>query len=796
MIKSFEFRMGTCATSDSCNAKGAVFMTVVGEKWAGGDDWSIEETSYHPSRENIGGALFCIGNGFMGLRGSYEELGTKAVQGLYVAGIFRKKVDRFHATADTFFRKKYAFDEELMTTPWKLQQLQNLPDPLFIKIFIDGVPFRLWDGELLEYKRSLDLKTGLLSRTIRWGNGAGKISSIKIDRFCSMADRQVIVQRYSIVPENWSGTVRMESGIDAGLNAESEYTERIVQSTPSGMVLCTSISSTLMQVFQAIDQRVMIDGKVHEVSWIDTEQLRRYKKEAVVTLREGQTLTLEKFCVVSASSNQSDATSMEACAMESASGETQKGFQCCLAENEGAWRPLWKQADIRIQGDPEAQKFMRYSLFHLIIASPREDARVSIAAKALTGPGYSGHVFWDTDINIAPFYQWVFPHWAKGHCQYRYQQLDVARENARREGHDGARYPWCTLSGDEQAPVAIICGNTQIHIMPDIAYAMFRYVDISGDVSWWRSEGLETVTECARYMAERVTFNEDHQRYEIRGVGGPDEYHPVTNNNAYTNYLTAHLFQRCADEWIKYNKFEGLKPRLSISNEEVAQWKDIAEKMYQPVDPITGLIPQFDGFFDLKDRWEQSGSDWGGPSAEYHECKGIKQPDVLLLLALLPARFEQKHLLSNWDYYERFILHGSSLSPSIHALVAARLGLVQRAKHYFDLSAAFDFADHNKDTCQGLHTGNSGGLWQAVIYGFAGLEVRAGGLYFAPALPQEWTKLEFRIQFLGNAFSVQLMKDTVRIIADEENQQEVQVTAFDRTADLRAGETEQFNWSC
>lgn len=763
------------------------------EKWIGGDEWSLAETSYHPSRENIGGTLFCIGNGFLGLRGSYEELGTKAVQGLYAAGIYRETVDRFHVSADTFCRKKQIFSEELMTTPWKLQQIQNLPDPLLIKLFIDGAPFRLWDGKLLEYSRTLDLRTGGLSRNLRWDNGAGKVSSIQIRRFCSMADRRLIVQEYKIVPENWTGTVRIESGIDAGLN--TEYTEQIMRQTSAGMVLGLSIPSTGMQVCQAMDQKLFIDGKEADVLWTSAESLRRYTKQTEVCVRPGQEVSLQKFCAVSASSDEDD--QLEADALKALSCGLKKGFAECAAENEEAWQALWQQADVRIEGDPDAQRFLRYALFHLIIASPREDSRTSIAAKALTGPGYHGNIFWDTDINLAPFYQWVFPQWGKGHCQYRYRMLDAARENARSEGRSGARYSWCSaFSGEEQAPEAIVCGRTQIHLMPDIAYAMFRYADISGDDAWWVNEGLEAVTECARYMAERVTFNDARQRYEILGVGGPDEYHPLTDNNAYTNYMTACLFQRCSDEWLNLPKAEKLKSKLRLFDDEIARWKEMAGKMYQPADPVTGLIPQCDGFFDLKDTWEQSGSDWGGPGAEYHECKGIKQPDVILLLTLLPERFERKHLLANWDYYERFILHGSSLSPSIHALAAAKLGLVQKARHYFNLSAKFDFADYNNDTQQGIHIGNSGGLWQAMIYGFAGLELRDGGLCFAPALPQEWPAIEFRIWLRGNGFSVRAANDEVCVVADRDNPQIIAVTVFGEASVVQAGETKCFKGRC
>ncbi|NOU36322.1 MAG: beta-phosphoglucomutase [Kiritimatiellaceae bacterium] len=702
----------------------------------GGAEWLICESVYHPANERVGGTQFCIGNGLMGLRGSYEELGTKEVQGLFAAGVFRKSIERQFCTADTFCRKKYIFNEELMPTPEEIYLIQNLPDPLYCKIWIDGKPFRMWDGSLLEYNRTLDLKTGTLHRTVRWDNGEGKITSLHFRRFCSMAQRHLIAQEISITPENWSGEVRIESGIDASLNIE--YVESVLQNSSSGLLMKSVVVSSGTDVFQCLENRLSVNGKLFNV-WENELQLRRYKKIAVIQVKQGETLTLEKFSTLYSTQDENP----EQSAVELAQKSAEAGFDVCHAESSRAWEKLWEQADIQIEGDVKAQQRIRFALFHLIIASPQTDSRVSIGAKALSGQGYSGHVFWDTDINLAPFYQWVFPAWGGAHCRYRRRMLDGAKAYAKSEGRPGARYPWQTsIEGFEHAPVAITCSRTQIHVTVDVAYCALRYADISGDFQWLETKGKEVVTECARYMAERVIFNAAEDRYEIHGVGGPDEYHPVTDNNAYTNYLTAYVLCRAA--------------KLNDHPVEAKKWLEISEKMYCPVDEKTGLIPQCDGFYDLKDTWNVTGGEWGGPGAEYHECKGMKQPDVILLLTLMPEKFERKHLQANWDYYERFILHGSSLSPSIHALVAAKLGMLDRAMHYFDLSANFDFVDYNKDTYAGIHIGNFGGLWQALVYGFAGLELHGDTLRFNPHLPENWKSLSFNLSFRGETLRVKV----------------------------------------
>ncbi len=691
-------------------------------------EWSVSESVYHPARERTGGTLFCIGNGLMGLRGSYEELGTKEVQGLFAAGVYRKSVEQQFCVADTFCRKKYIFNEELMPTPEEMYLIQNLPDPLYCKIWLNGEPFRMWDGKLLEYSRTLDLKTGVLHRAVRWDDGKGNITSLKFRRFCSMADRHLIAQEISITPENWSGDVTIEGGIDASLN--NEYAETVVEETPAGLVLKSEINGGA-QVFQALEVASR-DG--HEgFQTLESETvLRRYKKIATVPAVQGETLTLEKFSTLYSTQDKNPLESSKALVKQAAAG----GFFQCLEKSSRVWDLLWEQADIQIEGDPQSQQKIRFALFHLMIASPQADSRVSIGAKALSGQGYSGHVFWDTDINLAPFYQWVFPEWGGAHVRYRRRMLDDARAYAASEGRTGARYPWQTsIAGFEHAPVAITCSRTQIHVTADIAYCALRYADISGDFQWLENEGAEMVCECARYMAERVEFNAEKDRYEIHGVGGPDEYHPLTDNNAYTNWLTAYVLRRAAE--------------LNPDAGEISSWLQIADKMYCPVDEETGLIEQCDGFFDLKDTWDVTGGDWGGPGAEYHECKGLKQPDVVLLTTLLPEIFGRKHLQANWDYYERFIQHGSSLSPSIHALVAARLGLMDRAMEYFNLSADFDTLDVNRDTAGGIHIGNFGGLWQAMAYGFAGLQIRGGKLVTEPHLPETWTSLSFNVWYQG-----------------------------------------------
>jgi trehalose/maltose hydrolase-like predicted phosphorylase len=295
-------------------------------------------------------------------------------------------------------------------------------------------------------------------------------------------------------------------------------------------------------------------------------------------------------------------------------------------------------------------------------------------------------------------------------------------------------------------------------------------------------------------MAQRVSYNSDAGRYEVLGVGGPDEYHPLCDNNAYTNFLAARLFEMAINTYgtLKEHhpeEFSRLAAALGIGDNDISLWSAMADGMYFPVNEATGLIEQCDGFFSLKEEWQEVGARFGGPAAEYHTCKGIKQPDVLLLFALYPERFGRHHLLSNWDYYERFVQHGSSLSPSIHALVAARAGLVQKAREYLLFSGRFPFDDHNGDARGGIQIGNAGGLWQAVIFGMAGVELREDGIRIDPHLPLEWKRLSFHLAFRGNRFSIEILPDRVVIAACDDNSGTVGFTCGERQLSISAGES-------
>jgi trehalose/maltose hydrolase-like predicted phosphorylase len=757
-------------------------------------NWTIEETDYHPSKEVLGGTFFLLGNGYMGLRGSYEETATSSVQGLFVAGVYSKKTTRGYVAADTYFRKRFVFDEELMAIPEDMYSIVNLPDPLHMKLFINAKPFRMWEGKVLEYHRRLDMKRGCLHRRVRWDNGDGLVTRIEIERFCSMDNEHLIALRYSFTPENYSGTVRIETGIDAGVG--ETYTESLVEQTDDGLVVESVIAEPRVRICHAIDHRVFANGARSNVTWSEMTKNRRYLKATDLAVEPGATYCVDKFMTV-CTSRDPGAEDVQLESKRLAEDAARAGYGGCFARHERAWDRIWLQTDIRIDGEDEAQNLTRFALYHLVIATPRNDSRVSIGARGLSGKSYSGLVFWETDIYLQSYYGWTFPEWSRNHFAYRYAMLDAARANAAKEGKAGARYPWeSALYGREETPEFYVCSRTQIHIVPDVAHAVRRYLEVTGDTAFFYDQGVEIILECARFMAQTVTYNEATRQYEILHVGGPDEYHPVTDNNAYTNFMTARLFESAVRAYntlkISYPKrFAELSAALGLTDRNIELWSKMAADMYFPMDPVTGLIEQSDGFFQLDDEWETVGGRFGGPGAEYHTCKGIKQPDVLLLLALFPEHFGVQHLLANWDYYARFIMHGSSLSPSIHALIAARIGLVQKARELFLLSGRFTLIDYNKDASGGSHTGNYGGLWQSLVFGFAGMALIDGVVYLDPHLPHEWRGIKFPIVYSGNRFTVAVAPGQVSIQADKANPAPVAFSYAGQQVSVSAGQEKE-----
>jgi len=453
------------------------------------------------------------------------------------------------------------------------------------------------------------------------------------------------------------------------------------------------------------------------------------------------------------------------------------GWRGVLDGHQESWVARWHDSDVTVAGDPAAQQALRFALYHLNGAANPADDRVSIAARALTGPDYHGHVFWDTEIFLLPFYTFTWPEAARALLIYRFRTLDGARAKAARMGWRGALYAWESAeTGEETTPehaigpdrhvVDILCGRQEQHISADVAYAVWHYWHITGDDAFLREAGAEILFETARFWSSRARPEADGLHH-IRGVIGPDEYHETIDDNAFTNVMARWNIRRAIDvgRWLRESSPEcwnRLSGRIGLNAAELRQWAEVADSMATGLQRDTGLFEQFEGFLALE---TIDLALYIGRSVPMDVVLGrermktaqvVKQADVVALLALLPAEFEGKAAEANFDYYAPRCSHGSSLSAAMHGLAAARLGRSDLALHFFRQTSAIDLADTHAAIDGGIHVAALGGIWMMAVLGFAGLSTNEAGVCLEPQLPLAWQSLSFRIQWRSRHISIRI----------------------------------------
>jgi kojibiose phosphorylase len=465
-----------------------------------------------------------------------------------------------------------------------------------------------------------------------------------------------------------------------------------------------------------------------------------------------------------------------------------EGLGALVDAHRAAWRARWDSADVVIEGDLAAQRAIRFALYHLIGAANPEDEHVSIGARALTGAAYKGHVFWDTEIYMLPFFTLTWPEAARALLLYRHHTLPAARARATRLGHRGALYAWESAgTGDDVTPthvvaptgevIRILVGEEAHHISADVAYAVWHHWQATADEELLLRAGAEIILETARFWASRAEREEDG-RYHIRGVIGPDEYHESVDDNAYTNGMArwnlevgAEAARLLAERWPA--RWRELARRLDLADDEIGAWGQVARNLYLGIDPRTGLIEQFQGYFGLEDIDLTEYEPRTAPMdvllgrERIQQSKIIKQPDVLMLLYLLGDRFSPEVVEANFRYYEPRTGHGSSLSPPIHAAMAARLGHVELAKRYFDQTAELDLANSQGNAAGGVHAAALGGLWQAVVFGFMGLSLSGDTPRLEPRLPTTWRGLHVHFAWRGRRFAAGVRPGAAATVTEE-----------------------------
>ncbi|MEA5563979.1 beta-phosphoglucomutase [Anabaena sp. UHCC 0399] len=718
------------------------------------EDWRLIETQFNPEQINVRETIFTIGNGYLGTRGCFEEGYTRGLPATFIHGVY---------------------DD----VPVVYTELANCPDWLPLVVTINGDRFRLDQGEVLQYKRQLDLRHGLLSRWVRWRSPKNKIIDIHFERFTSLADEHILGQRCHLTSYDGDALIEFQASINGyAENQGFNHWERIDQGkTDQGIWLQSRTRSTRIEIGMAA--KMTISGTEASVQINTVPGYPSISTTFLVTAQ--QTVTVENIVTVF--------TSRETKTPVIAAHEKLvdiADYTTLFTDNQKAWDQVWQTSDIVIEGDATAAFAVRYNLFQLLIAAPRHDDQVSIAAKTLSGFGYRGHIFWDTEIFILPFFTYNQPDVARNLLSYRYHTIAGARRKATHYGFKGAMYPWESAdTGDEVTPrwslpddyygedVRIWCRDREIHNSADIAYAVCHYWQATDDDDWMRDYGAEIILDTAIFWGSRVEFNPQYDRYEIRDVIGADEYHEFVHNNTFTNRMVQwHLEQAlkvCA--WLQQNfpeRAAELAQKLQLTPEIETYWQDIINKIWILYDPSTGLIEQFEGFFQLKDinladyepRHQSIQAILGMEGTNHTQV--LKQPDVLMLLYLMRTSaefpYDQKVLATNWDYYapRTDITYGSSLAPAIHGILASDLGKSTIAYKRFMQAAMVDLEDSRGNTKDGIHGASAGGVWQAVVFGFGGIQFTEHGPVSNPHLPPGWSRLKFQLHWRGEWYKFDL----------------------------------------
>ncbi|AFY32652.1 beta-phosphoglucomutase [Calothrix sp. PCC 7507] len=720
-------------------------------------DWILIETQFDPEQFHSKETVFTIGNGYLGTRGSFEEGYSRGSPATFIHGVY---------------------DD----VPVVYTELVNCPDWLPLVVIINGDRFRMDQGEILNYHRQLDLYQGLLTRSICWRSPSGNTIDIQFERFASLADQHILGQRLQLKPLNFDGLIEIQASINGyPENVGFNHWQELEQGkTESGIWLHRRTRSSQIDIGMAA--KMGISGV--DTSWQISSAPGYPTFTTTFLANAGQTVIVEK--VVTVFTSRDINTPVIAAQNKLA---LLPDYDTLFDAHEQAWNQVWKSNDILIEGDRTAAFAVRYNLFQLLIAAPKYDDKVSIPAKTLSGFGYHGHIFWDTEIFILPFFIYTQPAIARNLISYRYHTLNGARRKATHYGYKGAMYAWeSAVTGDEVTPrwslpsdfygedVRIWCRDREIHISADIAYGVWYYWQATGDDEWMRDCGAEMILDTAIFWGSRVEFNPQFERYEIRGVIGADEYHEFVHNNTFTNRLVQWHLEKAllVYDWLSHNFPEQatqLEQKLHLTSKQRMRWQDIISNIWISSERTTGLIEQFEGFFQLQDinlqdyepRTRSIQAILGIESTNKHQV--LKQPDVLMLLYLMRQSadfpYNQKLLQTNWDYYapRTDITYGSSLGPAIHAILAADLGKLTEAYERFMQAAMVDIQDLRGNTSDGIHAASAGGVWQAIVFGFGGIQFTEKGPVANPHLPPGWTRLKFQLQWRGQLHEFDLHEE-------------------------------------
>ncbi|MCL2254831.1 MAG: family 65 glycosyl hydrolase [Lachnospiraceae bacterium] len=734
-------------------------MAKIADKYFKVDPWKIIELGFDKSYSRVSEAIFALSNENFGVRGYFDEGGTTdSLKGMYVNGVYEYK----------------AIPKSYCGIVAKTHFMIPACDWLKTAISLDGEELDLGKVNFSDFKRELDMRAGTLVRSFIWHTKSGKDIRLIFTRFTDMQAGERAYQRISFEALNFSGEVKLKSGITFAVMHEGR--KECFWDEWQGMTdgnICAVKSRTItsgQEVFAA----AVIDSSDNSLNFSGSQENKTAELEAVIPLTEKTPLTIDKKVVILFDGTAGDGLWQ---AGFKALDETKKvSFEDALKKQSDFWEKYWRLSDVEITPADagiaetvlEEQQGIRYCSFQMTQTYRGGSLRHNIGAKGLTGEAYNGHAFWDTEACCLPFFLFTNPAAVKSLLMYRYHTLPQALERAEMLDLNGACYPIATLNGEEACD---LWQHASLQFQPStaVAYGIWHYLKVTNDEEFLHTYGAEILVQIARLLVSRAGQNPHTGEYGYYGVMGPDEFHMMVHNNSYTNYMgkrsleyTAAVIRgMIADKPDDYRK---LCQKTDLKEAEIAVWEDIAAKMALPMTE-EGLIEQFDGYFDLPylDIHSIPISDFPLYSHwsydRIYRTSLIKQPDVLMFLYLYSASFSEDVKRINYEYYEPRTIHESSLSPSVHSILAAELGKIDEATEFFGFATRLDLDNYNRNTHEGLHTTSIAMAWINIVYGFAGLRSDDELIRFAPLLPKRWSRLKFSLTYQNRDICIEMLKD-------------------------------------
>jgi alpha,alpha-trehalose phosphorylase len=734
------------------------------------EPWRLVETAYGHDDLGTTETLFALGNGYLGMRANPEEGREAHSHGTYLNG--------FHET----WPIKHA--EEAFGFAKTGQTIVNVPDAKLMKLYVDDEPLLLATADLDSYERALDFRTGALTRDIVWRTPAGKRVRVRSQRMVSFVHRHLAVMTLEVTLLDDAAPVVVSSQLLNRQDGEDEYhvraaalgegkdprqarkfdhrvlVPRLQRESGNEIVLGYRCANSRMTLACGTRHHIETSCQTEVTTDVGADLAK-----SVFTIRAtpGVPITITKLVSYHSSNGVPAEELADRCSRTLHRAEAD-GVGLIAAEQAAWLDEFWAASDVVVHGDDAAQQALRWNLFQLAQASARTQEQ-GIAAKGVTGGGYDGHYFWDTEVYVAPFLAYTMPDAARKVMRFRWRMLTAARQRAQEMSQVGALYPWRTISGEE-ASAYYAAGTAQYHINAAVVMALRRYLEASGDIDFLSHEGAEILVETARLWADLGFYAQNGSRtFHIHRVTGPDEYTTVVNDNFYTNVM-ARFNLRYAARSVRFladwnaEAFEAVRRTTDLDLDELDEWDAAADAMYIPFDDELGINPQDSEFLDLEPwDWEVTPPEHFPLLLHYHPLviyrhQVLKQADVVLAMFLRSERFPVEQKRRNFDFYDPITTGDSSLSACVQAVVAAEVGYDELAFEYFTRALYLDLCDSHANTADGVHVANAGGVWAGIVHGFAGMVEQGDYLEFAPRLPAAWDGLSFHLERHGSKMRV------------------------------------------